>query len=200
MDEFCANKDSQLKRCACSSRVNEFDNVKAQLSQVEDKLLDFNQRLLTVNMDKEDALAISQATEGELAFQQEDTTASKELLDEISEKLNTTFETDSFDANLAPISLSLNIDAAFDSVDSLAGSSTTTKSGTELYSAALPVCREMAMEVCTADELDIVESGYQMAIEQDCNTVAIMGSSLDMDVDPEDRSFSEEVTTVWTIE
>lgn len=172
MDEFCANKDSQLKRCACSSRVNEFDDVKAQLSQVEDKLLDFNQRLLTVNMDKEDALAISQATEGELAFQQEDTTASKELLDEISEKLNTTFETDSFDANLAPISLSLNIDAAFDSVDSLAGSSTTTKSGTELYSAALPVCREMAMEVCTADELDIVESGYQMAIEQDCNTVA----------------------------
>ena len=37
-------------------------------------------------------------------------------------------------------------------------------------------------------------------LSADCNTVAIMGSSLDMDVDPEDRSFSEEVTTVWTIE
>lgn len=172
MDEFCANKDSQLRRCACSARVSEFDGIQNQLDQIEDKLLDFNQRLLTVNMDKEDAMAISQATEGEIAFLQEDTSASKELLDEISEKLNTTFDTSSFDANLAPISLSLNRDAAFDSVDSLAGASTTSLTGTSLYSAALPVCREMAMEVCTADELDIVESGYQMAIEQDCNTVA----------------------------
>lgn len=172
MDEFCANKDSQLKRCACSSRVNEFDSVKEQLAQVEDKLLDFNQRLLTVNMDKEDAEAIFKATEGELAFQQEDSTDSKKLLDEISKKLNSTFSTDSFDANLAPISLSLNVDAAFDSVDSLAGASTTAKTGTELYRAALPVCREMALEICSQDELDIVESGYQMAIEQDCNTVA----------------------------
>lgn len=172
MDEFCANKDSQLKRCACSSRVNEFDSIKEQLSLVEDKLLDFNQRLLTVNMDKEDAEAIFQATEGELAFQQEDSSTSKKLLDEISQKLNDTFDTSSFDANLAPISLSLNVDAAFDSVDSLAGSSTTAKTGTALYSAALPICREMALEVCSQEELDIIESGYQMAIEQDCNTVA----------------------------
>lgn len=172
MDEFCANKDSQLKRCACSSRVNEFDSIKEQLAQVEDKMLDFNQRLLTVNMDKEDAEAIFQATEGELAFQQEDKSESKKLLDEIANKLNTTFDTSTFDSNLSPISLSLNVDAAFDSVDSLAGASTTTKSGTALYSAALPICREMALEVCTQDELDIIESGYQMAIEQDCNTVA----------------------------
>ena len=84
MDEFCANKDSQLKRCACSSRVNEFDKTKKQLSNVEDKLLDFNQRLLTVNMDKEDAEALFKATEGEIAFNQEDKTQSKKILDEIA--------------------------------------------------------------------------------------------------------------------
>lgn len=172
MDEFCANKDSQLKRCACSSRVNEFDDVKKQLSQVEDKLLDFNQRLLTVNMDKEDAAALNQATEGELAFQQEDTSESKKILDEIAKKLNTSFDDSNFDQSLNAISLSLNVDSAFDSVDSLQGASTTTKTGTALYNAALPVCREMALEVCTQDELDIAESGYQMTIEQDCNTVA----------------------------
>ncbi len=172
MDEFCANKDSQLKRCACSARANEFDDVKAQLAEVEDKLLDFSQRLLTVNMDKEDAEALYQATEGEIAFNQDDTSDSKKLLDEIADKLNTTFDTSSFDANLAPISLSLNTDAAFDSLDSLSGTSTTAKSGTDLYNAALPVCREMAMEVCTTNELSIAESGYQMLIEQDCNTVA----------------------------
>lgn len=172
MDEFCANKDSQLKRCACSSRMNEFDNVKKSLDAVEDKMLDFNQRLLTVNMDKEDAAALNQATEGELAFQQKDTSKSKKMLDEIAKKLNTSFSDSNFDNSLTAISLSLDTDAAFDSVDSLSGAANTAKSGTALYSAALPVCREMAAEVCTDDELSIAESGYQVTIEQDCNTVA----------------------------
>ena len=46
-------------------------------------------------------------------------------------------------------------------------------------------------------------SGYydeREFLSADCNTVALMGSCLDMDVDPEDHSFSEEVTAVWTIE
>ena len=73
MDEFCANKDSQLKRCACSVRINEFDNTKRSLDNIEDKLLDFSQRLLTVSMDKEDANALYKPTEGELAFNTKDT-------------------------------------------------------------------------------------------------------------------------------
>lgn len=172
MDEFCANKDSQLKRCACSSRLHEFDDAKKQLSAVEDQLLDFNQRLLTVNMDKEDAAALYKATEGELAFAQKDTSDSKKLLDEIASKLKTGTAGDSFNNSLAAISLSLNMDAAFDSVDSLMGASTTAKEGTALYQAALPICLEMAREVCDDDALSLAESGYQMAIEQDCNTVA----------------------------
>ena len=88
------------------------------------------------------------------------------------QKLNTSFDDSNFDRNLSAISLSLNTDAAFDTVDSLQGASTTTKTGVSLYNAALPVCLEMAREVCTEDELAIAESGYQMTIEQDCNTVA----------------------------
>lgn len=171
MDEFCANKDSQLKRCACSSRLHEFDSVKKQLETVEDKMLDFSQRLLTVSMDAEDAAALNIATEGELAFNKKDTSQSKKILDEITNKLNTKFDDESFDRNLTAISLSLNEDAAFDNVDSLMGASTTLKTGTALYGAALPVCRQMASEVCTPDQLSIAESGYQMMIEQDCNTV-----------------------------
>ena len=171
MDEFCANKDSQLKRCACSSRLNEFDGVKRQLETAEEKMLDFSQRLLTVSMDAEDAAALNVATEGELAFNQKDTSKSQKILDEITKRLNTKFTDDSFDRNLTAISLSLNEDAAFDNVDSLMGASTTLKTGTELYAAAIPVCREMAAEVCTPEQLSIAESGYQMMIEQDCNTV-----------------------------
>ena len=171
MDEFCANKDAQLGRCACSSRVNEFESTKKRLANVEDKLLDFSQRLLTVNLDKEDAMAINQATEGELAYATKDTSESKKMLDEIAKKLNTSFNNSNFDQQLNAISLSLDADSAFDSIDSLAGASTTTKTGTALYAAALPVCREMALEVCSQDELNIAESGYQMMIEQACNTV-----------------------------
>ena len=171
MDEFCANKDSQLKRCACSSRVNEFDSTKKRLANVEEKMLDFNQRLLTVNMDKEDAAALNQATEGETAFLQKDTSKSKQMLDDISKKLNASFNDTNFNQSMTSISLSLDTDSAFDTVDSLQAASTTAKTGTALYSAALPICREMAAEVCSDDELSLAESGYQMVIEQDCNAV-----------------------------
>ena len=171
MDEFCANKDSTLKRCACSSRIHDFDKTKEQLTQVEDKLQEFSQRLLTVSMDKEDAMALNTATEGEIAYATDDTSKSKKMLDEIAKKLNASFNNSNFDQGLNAISLSLNADAAFDNVDSMMGASTTTKSGTELYNAALPICREMAMEVCSQSDLEIAESGYQMAIAQDCNTV-----------------------------
>lgn len=172
MDEFCANKDSQLKRCACSIRSGEFDNTRKQLANIEEKMLDFSQRLLTVNMDAEDAAAISTATEGEIAFQTTDKTKSKKMLDEIKKKLNNSFNDNNFEQDLGAISLSLNEESAFDSVDSLSGASTTTKIGIELYDAALPICREMSLEICTEDELYLAESSYQVIIEQDCNTVA----------------------------
>ena len=174
MDEFCANKDTQLKRCACSSRIHEFDSIKKQLAAVDDKMLDFNQRLLTVSMEKEDAAALNVATEGETAFlATKDTTASKRTLDAIAKKLNTSFDSSNFDnSSMNALSWSLDIDSAFDTVDSLRGASTTTKTGTALYSAALPVCREMAAEVCAESDISIAEGGYQALIEQDCNTVA----------------------------
>lgn len=172
MDEFCANKDAQLHRCACSSRLHEFDDIKKQLGAAEEKLLDFSQRLLTVNLDKEDALAINTATEGEIAFNTtEDKTASKRALDAIAKKLNANFQNTDFGNSVNSLTWSLNADTAFDSVDSLAGASTTTKTGTALYVAALPICRQMATEVCSESELSIAENGYNMLIEQDCNTV-----------------------------
>ncbi|MCQ2599661.1 MAG: hypothetical protein MJ187_04815 [Alphaproteobacteria bacterium] len=173
MDEFCANKDTQLKRCACSARKDEFNSVKRRLGVVEDKLLSFNQRLLTVNMSPEDVQAMTQATEGENGFYgTKDTSESQSILNQISKKLNKNFKTNDFDTNLNSISLTLDTDAAFDSVDSLQGAATTSKTGVELYRAALPVCREMAAEVCSDMDLSLAESGYQMLIEQDCNIVS----------------------------
>lgn len=171
MDEFCANKDTNLRRCACSSRANEFDSKKKKISQAEDKMLDFNQRLLTVNLDKEDADAISVATEGELAYSTKDKSESEKLLQKITKTLNNSGDS-KINNNLSAISLSLDLDSAWDNIDSLSGVATTSKSGIDLYNAASPVCIEMAKEVCTEDELDIAQNGYKLTIEQDCNTVS----------------------------
>jgi len=171
MDEFCANKDSQLKRCACSARTGEFKNTQKSLDNVEDKLLDFSQRLLQVNMDPADAAVINQESEGERAYNAtKDKTASRKTLDEIAAKLNTSFDSAERN-NMSALSWSLDMDTAFDSVDSLSGVSTTAKSGVALRNAALPICREMAAEVCSDNDISLVENSYNMAIEQDCNTV-----------------------------
>ena len=171
MDEFCANKDASLRRCACSSRIHEFDTIKKQLNQAEDKMMDFNQRLLIVGLDKEDAAAVNVATEGEVGYSKKDTSRSEKTLKNITDALNSSGNS-KINNDLSAISLSLDVDSAWDSIDSLAGVSTTSKSGLELYNAARPICIEMANEVCSDDELDIAQNSYKLLIQQDCNTVA----------------------------
>ncbi len=171
MDEFCANKDTNLRRCACSSRIHEFDGIKKQLADAEDKMLDFNQRLLTVSMEKEDATAINVATEGELAFEKKDMSESEKLLQKITKTLNNSGDS-KLNNDLSSISLSLDMDTAWDSVDSMGGIATSAKTGIDLYNAAQPICIEMAREVCSDEELDIAQDGYKLTIQQDCNTVA----------------------------
>ena len=171
MDEFCANKDTNLRRCACSSRIHEFDNIKKQLDNAEDKMLDFNQRLLTVSLDKEDAAAINVASEGERAFSLKDTSSSEKLLQKITKTLNDSGDS-KINNDLSAISLSLDMDTAWDNIDSLSGVATSSKNGLDLYNAARPVCVEMAREVCTDDELSIAQDGYKLTIQQDCNTVS----------------------------
>ena len=171
MDEFCANKDTTLRRCACSTRIHEFDDIKQQLNDTEEKMLGFNQTLLTVSLDKEDALAINTATEGELAFEQKDTSESEKLLQKITNTLNTSSDS-KLNSNLSAISLDLDMESAWDTVDATSGIATTAKSGLGLYNAAQPVCLEMAREVCSDSEFSIAENSYKLAIQQDCDTVA----------------------------
>jgi len=171
MDEFCANKDANLRRCACSSRIHEFDTIKQQLTDAEDKMLDFNQRLLVVGLDKEDAATINIASEGEIGFDTRDTSESEKLLKKITNSLNSSGDS-KINNSLSAISLSLNADSAWDSIDSMSGVTTTSKSGVDLYNAATPICIAMAREVCSDQELDVAQSSYKLTIQQDCNTVA----------------------------
>lgn len=171
MDEFCATKDTNLRRCACSSRIHEFDNLKKQLNAAETKMMDFNQRLLLVGMDKEDVSVIKVATEGEEGYSQTDTSSSEKLLKKITDALNNSSDS-KINNSLSSVSLSLDTDSAWDTIDSTSGISTSAKLGLDLYNAVLPVCLEMAKEVCSEDEINIIQDNYKLAIQQDCNTVA----------------------------
>jgi len=141
------------------------------MEEIEDRMHDFNRNLLTVAMDAEDARAIMQATEGEEAYRGiRDMSPSQRTLNEIMERLQSTGEGEALERSLAAINLSMGTDM-FDTVDMMLGAVLTTKEGEALYRAALPICREMAMEVCAESDIPIVISAYQMAIEQDCNAV-----------------------------
>lgn len=170
MDEFCANKDANLRRCACSSRIHEFDSIKKQLDKAEDKMLEFNQRLLTVSMDKKDAAAINVATDGETAFNIKDRSDSEKTLQKITKALDSSSNS-KVGNEISALSWDLDLDSAWDDVDALGGIATTSKNGLDLYNAARPICVEMAKEVCTDDELKIAQDGYKLIIQQDCNTV-----------------------------
>ncbi|MCL2758066.1 MAG: hypothetical protein FWE64_01960 [Alphaproteobacteria bacterium] len=173
MDELCANKDTQLKRCACSARTREFDGMRRQLDEFNDRIQDFNANLLTVAMDREDAEAIMRATEGEEAFHgMLDLSESAHLLNSIMESLRNTTESQVIERSLAAINISMDFTDPFDSIDMRAGADMTMLEGEALHRAALPVCREIAAEVCAPGDIPIVESAYQMAIEQDCNAVS----------------------------
>lgn len=174
MDEFCANKDASLRRCACSSRLHDFDGDKKILEQAQVKLSDFNDRLLAVNMDKEDAEAMLKSTAGEDAYNDPDKSASQKALDEILKKIKAKTGETQQTQSLAAITFSAaNMDGdMFDAVDSMLGAETAAKEGDALYRAALPTCVEMANEVCEPADVKIVQSAYQMSIEQDCNTLS----------------------------
>ena len=76
-------------------------------------MLEFNQRLLTVSMDKEDAAAINIATEGETAFNIKDKSESEKILKKITKALD--YSDDSKIGNeTSSLSWDLNLDTAWD--------------------------------------------------------------------------------------
>ena len=100
----------------------------------------------------------------------EDKSDSELLLQKITSALNNSDDS-KIKNNLSSISLDLDIENAWDTVDSIGGIATSAKTGLALYDAAQPVCLEMAKEVCSEEEMVITRKSYELAIQQDCNTV-----------------------------
>ncbi|MBR0211990.1 MAG: hypothetical protein IJQ55_00120, partial [Alphaproteobacteria bacterium] len=82
MDQFCQLKNDNFRRCSCSERVFDFQEVFENYQTVNTKLAEFNDNLDAVGLTKEQANAIKTASAGEDALT-EDKSASKQLLQAI---------------------------------------------------------------------------------------------------------------------
>ncbi len=169
MDQFCQLKNDDYRRCSCSDRVYEFDELRDTLQQASQELTAFTENLDVVGMTAAQATAMRTASEGENALT-EDTSASKALLQAIMNSIRG--EDSSVGGKYSDLN-SINI--SFDTVNAFgasdAGQAIAAYNGQTLYSAVYPSCRAAVRDDCNDASLQRAITAYLMAIEQDCNTV-----------------------------
>ncbi len=169
MDQFCQLKNDSYRRCSCSNRVFDFQDIAQVYQNATDQLTEFTENLDVVGLTKEQAIAMKTASEGEDALT-EDKSASKALLQAIMNSIK------GGDTNvggkykdLNSITISADISNAFGMDDS--GQIIASYNGATLYKAVYPKCRNAVQEDCNNASLQRAVNAYLMAIEQDCNTV-----------------------------
>ena len=169
MDQFCQLKNDDYRRCSCSNRVFDLDEIRDVMQDANDQLTVFTENLDVVGMTAEQATAMKTASEGENALTA-DTSASKQLLQAIMNSIRGEDSSVSGKySDLNSITLAFDTANAFGTADS--GQIIATYNGQNLYNAVYPQCREAVRADCTDAQLQRAITAYLMAIEQDCNTV-----------------------------
>ncbi|MDR1337870.1 MAG: hypothetical protein LBJ73_02460 [Rickettsiales bacterium] len=169
MDQFCRLKNDDYRRCSCSDRVYEFDDVRTVIQDAGTKLTEFTEGLNSVGMSAAQATAMRTASEGENALTS-DGSASKALLQAIMNSIR------GGDTNVGGKFSELNsINISFDTANAFgmtdAGQAIAAYNGKNLYSAIYGQCRNAVRADCNDASLQRAVTAYLMAVEQDCNTV-----------------------------
>lgn len=169
MDQFCALKNDEYRRCSCSSRINDLIATRKSLDDTNAKLSEFTENLDMVGMTAAQANAVHTASDGENALTR-DVSASKALLTAIMNSIR------GEDATVAGKWSDLNsINLSFDTANMFGLNDTAqviaAYNGVELYNAVYPSCRTVVASDCNDASLQRAVTAYLMAIEQDCNTV-----------------------------
>jgi len=169
MDQFCALKNDDYRRCSCNDRVFELSALRDTLQDAGAQLTTFNENLDVVGMTAAQASAMRTESEGEAALTS-DNSASKALLQAIMNSIR------GEDATVGGKYTDLNsINISFDTVNAFGmtdiGQAIATYNGLALYNAVYPQCRNMVRDNCNDASLQRAITAYLMAVEQDCNTV-----------------------------
>lgn len=169
MDQFCQLKNDDYRRCSCSNRVFDLEDIRDVMQDANDQLTVFTENLDVVGMTAEQATAMKTASEGENALTA-DTSASKQLLQAIMNSIRgEDASVGGKYSDLNSVTLSFDTVNAFGTAD--AGQVIATYNGQNLYNAVYPQCREAVRADCTDAQLQRAITAYLMAVEQDCNTV-----------------------------
>jgi hypothetical protein len=173
MDQFCAVKDENYRRCSCSDKIYELDEQQQVLLSAADQINEFNANLKTVAMTTEQATSMRNASEGEAAMEA-DKSGSKRLLDAIMNSISGNGETKVGGGSLEKLN-SVNFDSGsgmFGATNN--GQQIALYNGKALYTAIYGQCRNVVRENCSDDALQRAVTAYLMAIENDCGTVSKM--------------------------
>ncbi len=169
MDQFCYLKSDVYRRCSCSDRVFDFQDITETYQSANDQLSEFSENLDVVGLTKEQATAMKTASEGEDALSK-DKSASRQLLQAI---MNSIKGEDAYVSgkyqDLNSIIISPDMSYAFGLDDS--SQIIASYNGTTLYKAVYPKCKNIVQEDCNKASLQRAINAYLMTIEQDCNTV-----------------------------
>ena len=169
MDQFCALKNDDYRRCSCSDRIYNLAEHRELIQTAGEKLTVFTENLDIVGLSAQQATAMISASDGESALTK-DTSASKALLQAIMNSIrgdDTTVGGKYTDLN--SINIAFDASNAFGITD--AGQAIANNNGQELYKAVYPQCRDAVRADCNDNALQRAITAYLMAIEQDCNTV-----------------------------
>lgn len=162
-------KDSDYRRCSCSNRIYDFDEVRDTMNQANEKLTIFKENLNAVGMTAEQATAMKTASDGETALTA-DKSASKALLQAIMNSISgKDTNVGGKYSDLNSINLSFDTTNAFGTSDS--GQTLAQYNGQNLYNAVYPQCRNAVRADCNDASLQRAITAYLMSIENDCNIV-----------------------------
>jgi len=172
MDQFCAVKNESYKRCSCSDKVFDMAEQRRVLESAAEKINDMNASYAAVGLTPEQATAMKNATEGELAMGK-DNSASKKILSAIMNSISGEGET-----KIAGNAMEKLNSVSFGDTSLFAfetdGQTMASYDGSTLYTAVYGQCRNIVRDSCTNDGLQRAVTAYLMAIENDCSVVAKM--------------------------
>ena len=165
MDQFCATQNETYRRCVCSSKLKNVQELEKKLAQATDNLKDFQDiNIDAISKTSAEVKAMGSASEGEKAIKK-DTSSSATALKNISSVLSDTKKK----ATQQPVSTNTN--AIWGTTDLIGGADIANLTGEALYNAVHVQCAEIVTENCSDSDLKMVSSAYGVYIENDCATL-----------------------------
>ncbi|MDR1072009.1 MAG: hypothetical protein LBL21_05195, partial [Rickettsiales bacterium] len=186
MDQFCGTKSDVYRRCLCSGKFREFKDREDAFDEAKQLIVQFNDNnLRSINLTAAEVSSMYSQTAGEAAMQK-DTSASMQLLNQITDLLSGKSKASAPTTASKPTTatLDLNFSSAVDDIwgdspatDSIFSSNTRssaavnveTLEGSELYDEVHKQCMEVSAS-CKQNQAqgNMVTSAYTVLISQDC--------------------------------